>query len=95
MKKPKRPKLVVDNRLPDEPSEEFTHEEFKVYADQLLDLHARYPEIDALTRRARDNDDMAMFVALGRLVTDYEDLRDFIAERKRQKLRVVKRKRDP
>jgi hypothetical protein len=95
MKKRKPPKLVVDNKLPDEPTEEFTYEEFKVYADQLLDLHTRYPEIDALTTRARDYDDMAMFIALTRLVIDYDDLRDFVAERKRQKLRVLKKKRDP
>jgi hypothetical protein len=50
MKKRKRPKLVVDNKLPDEETDKFTYEEFKVIAEQLLDLHARYPEIDALTR---------------------------------------------
>jgi hypothetical protein len=36
LKKRKRPKLVVDNKLPAEPSEEFTYEEFKVIAEQLL-----------------------------------------------------------
>ena len=60
MKKRKSPKLVVDNKLPAEPSEEFTYEEFKVIAEQLLEVHTRYPEIDALTKRARDNKDYAM-----------------------------------
>jgi hypothetical protein len=52
MKKRKRPKLVVDNKLPRGLGEVFTYEEFKVIAEQLIDTHARYPEIDALTRRA-------------------------------------------
>jgi hypothetical protein len=54
MKKRKPPKLIVDNKLPDDSTEEFTYEEFKVIAEHLLDVHARYPEIDALTKRARD-----------------------------------------
>jgi hypothetical protein len=95
MKKRKRPKLVVDNKLPDEPTEEFTYEEFKVIAERLIDLHKRYPEIDALTRRARDNKDEAMAIATMKLIVDYDDLCDFVAERKRRKLRVVKKKRDP
>jgi hypothetical protein len=95
MKKRKPPKLVVDNKLPDEPTEEFTYEEFKVIAEQLLDLHARYPEIDALRDRARDNKDEAMSLAVLKLVADYSDLREFLAEREREKLRVVKKKREP
>jgi hypothetical protein len=42
--KKKTPKLVVDNKLPDADAEEFTHEEFKVIAEHLLEVHARYPE---------------------------------------------------
>jgi hypothetical protein len=92
--KKKPPKLVVDNKLPDEPSEEFTYEEFKVIAEQLLDLHARYPEIDALTKRARENKDEAMMMAVFELTWRYDDWRDYLAEKERRKLRVVKRKRD-
>jgi hypothetical protein len=32
------------NKLPDADAEEFTHEEFKVIAEHLLEVHARYPE---------------------------------------------------
>jgi hypothetical protein len=94
VKKRKRPKLVIDNKLPDEPTEEFTYEEFKVIADQLLETHERYPEIDALTRRARDNKDMAMIMTAFELTCRYDEWRDYLAEKKRNKLRVVK-KRDP
>jgi hypothetical protein len=93
MKGSKRPKLVVDNKLPDDASsDEFTYEEFKVIAEQLLDLHARYPEIDALAKRARDNNDMAMIMTLLELNIRYEFWRDVHAEGKREKLRVVKKK---
>jgi hypothetical protein len=95
MKKRKRPKLIVDNKLPAEPSEKFTYEEFKVIAEQLLDLHARYPEIDALVKRARDNKDDAMLMAAWEITSLYELWRDVLAEKKRKKLRVVKEKRDP
>jgi hypothetical protein len=95
MKKPKRPKLVVDNKLPDEPSEEFTYEEFKVIAEGLLDLHTRYREIDALRDRAQDNKDEAMIMAVLELTCRYDDWRDYLAEKARQKLRVVKKRRDP
>ena len=95
MKKRKRPKLVVDNKLPDEETDKFTYEEFKVIAEQLLDLHARYPEIDAMTRRARDNNDEPMGMVLFELWLRYDFWRDVFAEEKRRKLRVVKRKRDP
>ena len=95
MKKRKRPKLIVDNKLPAEPSEKFTYQEFKVIAEQLIDLHARYPEIDALKRRARDNKDEAMGMALFELSFRYDLWRDVYAEEKRSKLRVVKKKRDP
>jgi hypothetical protein len=95
MKKRKRPKLVVDNKLPDEPTEEFTYEEFKVIAEQLLDLHARYPEIDVLTRRARENKDEAMGMTLLELSLRYDMWREVIAEEERSKLRVVKKKREP
>jgi hypothetical protein len=79
MKKPKPPKLVVDNKLPTEPTEEFTYEEFKVYAEQIIDVHKRYPEIDALSRRARDNHDEAMLMAAFELTVRYEDWRDYLA----------------
>jgi hypothetical protein len=95
MKKGKPPKLVVDNKLPDDSSEEFTYEEFKVIAEQLLDLHNRYPEIDALAKRARENKDEAMMMAVFELTWRYDDWRDYLAEKERQKLRVVKKKRDP
>jgi hypothetical protein len=95
MKKRKPPKLVVDNKLPDEPSGKLTYEEFRVLAEQLLDLHKRYPEIDALTKRARDNKDEPMGMALFELSFRYDLWRDVMAEEKRSKLRVVKRKRDP
>jgi hypothetical protein len=95
MKKRKPPKLVVDNKLPDEPSEQFTYEEFKVLAEQIIDLHKRYPEIDTLTKRARDNKDEPMGMALFELSFRYDLWRDVFAEEKRRKLRVVKKKRDP
>jgi hypothetical protein len=94
MKKPGPPTLVVDNKLPTEPSEEFTYEEFKVIAEDLLDVQARYPEIDALLQRARDNDDYAMFLAVTGLCVHYDYWRGVVAEREREKLHVVK-KRDP
>jgi hypothetical protein len=93
--KKKTPKLVVDNKLPDEPSGEFTYEEFKVIAEQLLDLHTRYPEIDMLTKRARDNKDEAMTMAVFELTWRYDDWRNYLAEKKRRKLRVVKKRREP
>jgi hypothetical protein len=95
MKKRKRPKLVVDNKLPDEETDEFTYEEFKVYAEQLLDFHKRYPEIDALAKRARDNKDEAMGMAVFELQFRYDVWRDILAEKKRAKLRVVQKTRDP
>ena len=95
MKKRKRPKLIVDNKLPAESSEKFTYEEFKVIAEQLLDLHARYPEIDTMTRRARDSKDDAMGMALLELSLRYDMWREVIAEEKRSKLRMVKKKHDP
>jgi hypothetical protein len=94
LKKRKPPKLVVDNKLPVEPSEEFTYEEFKVIAEQLIDVHKRYPEIDARTNRARKNNDKAMLIATLQLVADYDYWRNAVAEHERGKLRVVKRKRD-
>jgi hypothetical protein len=93
MKKPKRPKLVVDNKLPDEPTEEFTYEEFRVYAEQLNDLHARYPELQALMMRAHKNKDQAMMMAYLELLACYDDARDYLAEKKREELSVVKKKR--
>jgi hypothetical protein len=95
MKKRKRPKLVVDNKLPDEGSEKFTYEEFKVIAEYLLEVHARYPEIDVLTKRARDNKDDAMVMACWGITGLYDFYRDLIAKRERAKLHVVKKKRDP
>jgi hypothetical protein len=95
MKKRKPPKLVVDNKLPDDSSEEFTYEEFKVYAEQIMDFHKRYPEIDALAKRARDNKDEAMGLAVFELQFRYDVWRDILAEKERQKLCVVKRKREP
>jgi hypothetical protein len=88
----KKPKLIVDNKLPAESSEEFTYEEFKVYAEQLIDFHKRYPEIDALTRRARDNKDEPMGMVLFELWLRYDYWRDVFAEIERNKLRVVKKK---
>jgi hypothetical protein len=76
MKKRKRPKLVVDNKLPDESTDEFTYEEFKVLAEQLLDLHARYPEIDALMKRARENKDYAMVMACWGITCEYDFYRE-------------------
>jgi hypothetical protein len=95
MKKRKLPKLVVDNKLPDGGSEEFTYEEFKVIAEQLLEVHTRYPEIDALMKRARENKDYAMVMACWGITGEYDFYRDLLAARERKKLRVVKRKRDP
>jgi hypothetical protein len=95
MKKRKPPKLVVDNKLPDDSSEEFTYEEFKVIAEQLLDMHERYPEIDALMKRARENKDDAMVMACWGITCEYDFYRDLLAAREREKLRVVKKKRDP
>jgi hypothetical protein len=94
MKKPKPPKLIVDNKLPTEPLEEFTYEEFKVYAEQITKLHERYPELDALMNRAWDNDDRAMAIALIKLIIDYDEVRELLAEKKRAELRVVRKKRD-
>jgi hypothetical protein len=88
MKKPKRPKLVVDNKLPDEPTEEFTYEEFKVIADQLIELHKRYPELDALSKRARELGDDAMGMVCLDLFVRYGMFRDWIAEKKRRKLKL-------
>jgi hypothetical protein len=94
MKKRKPPRLVVDNKLPDEPSEEFTHEEFKVYAEQIIDLHKRYPELDEIVRRAHKTKDTAMSMALLDLNMQYAFWRDIVAEDNRNELQVVKRKRD-
>jgi hypothetical protein len=90
MKKRKRPKLVVDNELPDDDEGGWA-----AICEQVLDVHNRYPEIDALLKRARENDDRAMWAACVEMVTRYPIWRDVIAEHKREKLRVVKRKRDP
>jgi hypothetical protein len=96
MKKRKPPKLVVDNKLPDESTEEFSYEEFRVIADNLLEVHARYPEIDALTKRARANNDYAMVMASWGITGLYDLYRDIAAAREREKLHVVaKGKRDP
>jgi hypothetical protein len=95
MKKRKSPKLVVDNKLPDEETDKLTYPEFKVLATQLIDFHKRYPEIDALTKRARDNKDEAMGMAVFELWLRYDLWREVFAEQKREKLHVVKRKRDP
>jgi hypothetical protein len=94
MKKPKHPKLVVDNKLPDESSEELTFEEFKMIANKIMDVRKHYPKIDALSMRAHKNKDLAMSMALMSLEYQYDYWRDVITERKREKLRVVKRKRD-
>jgi hypothetical protein len=82
-----KPKLVVDNKLLDE------DEDFETIAEQILDLHKRYPEIDALLKRARDNNDMAMFMAATTMIGDYGYWRDVVAEVKRRKLRVVRRRK--
>jgi hypothetical protein len=96
MKKRKPPKLVVDNKLPAEPDPEvFTYEEFQVIANKIINIRKRYPEIDALTDRAHKNKDMAMQMALYSLEFQYDQWRDIIAEDKRNKLKVVKRKREP
>jgi hypothetical protein len=90
MKKRKPPKLVVDNELPDD-----DEDGWKVICEQVADVHNRYPEIDTLLKRARETDDRAMWMAVVDLVSRYGMWRDIIAEVKREKLRVVKRKRDP
>jgi hypothetical protein len=95
MKKRKPPKLVVNNKLPDDSTEEFTYEEFKVIAEHLLEVHTRYPEIDALTKRARDNKDDAMVMASWGITGLYDLYRDLSAERKRAKLRVVRHEKKP
>jgi hypothetical protein len=94
MRKRKPPKLVVDNKLPAEPTKGFTYPEFKVIAEQLLDMHCRYPEIDTMAARARDSNDQAMSMVLFELLFRYDFWRDVLAEEERKKLRVVKRKRD-
>jgi hypothetical protein len=94
MKKRKPPKLIVDNKLPDESSERFTYREFKVIAERLLDVHDRYPEIDALVKRARDNKDGAMVMAALEITSMYSLWRDVFAEREREKLRMVKKRDD-
>jgi hypothetical protein len=55
-----------------------------VIADQIIDVHERYPEIDTITKRALENGDMAMFMACAYLVSHYSDARDFLAEEKRK-----------
>jgi hypothetical protein len=92
MKKRKPPKLVVDNKLPDADAEEFSEEEIAAVLEQIEDLHDRYPEIDALIKRARETNDKAMWCACVEMVTRYGMWRDFIAEKEREKLQVVKRK---
>jgi hypothetical protein len=74
MKKRKPPKLVVDNELPDD-----DEDGWKVICEQIIDVHKRYPEIDALSRRARDNHDEAMLMAAFELTVRYEDWRDYLA----------------
>jgi hypothetical protein len=94
--KKKTPKLVVDNKLPDTDLEEqFSYEEFKLIAEQMLDIHGRYPEIDALIDRARKNKDFAMLMTGIEIGCRYGEWRDHLAEQEREKLRVVKKKRDP
>lgn len=95
MKKLKHPKLVVDNKLSDEPSEGFSYPEFKVYAEQVIDMHKRYPELTQIAYRAFKSGDIAMSLALLDLNTDYSFWRDVVAEDNRNELKVVKRKRDP
>jgi hypothetical protein len=95
MKKRKPLKLVVDNKPPDAGVEEFTDEEAKIILEQVEDLHNRYPEIDALVRRARETDDKAMWCMVIEMVSRYFMWRDLIAEKEREKLRVVRKKRDP
>jgi hypothetical protein len=90
MKKRKPPKLVVDNKLSDD-----DEDGWKVICEQVCDVHNRYPEIDAMLKRARETDDRAMWMAVVDLVSRYGMWRDIIAEVKREKLRVVKRKREP
>jgi hypothetical protein len=89
MKKRKQPKLVVNNRLSDNDEIDWT-----MICKQVADLHNRYPEIDALQRRARENGDRAMWFAIVDLISRYGMWRDFIAEHEREKLRMVKRKCD-
>jgi hypothetical protein len=95
MKKRKPPKLVVDNKLPDEETSKLTYEEFRVIAEQLIDFHKRYPEVEVLSKRARDNKDEAMGMAVFELSLRYDLWREVFAEKKRSKLRVVKKKREP
>jgi hypothetical protein len=95
MKKPKPPRLVVDNKLPADDAEDFSDEEIEALLGQVIDVHERYPEIDALIARARGYDDKAMWCACVEMVSRYPIWRDLIAEHKRRKLRVVKRKRGP
>jgi hypothetical protein len=52
MKKRKPPKLVVDNKLSDD-----DEDGWKVICEQVCDVHNRYPEIDAMLKRARETDD--------------------------------------
>jgi hypothetical protein len=92
MKKQKPPALVVDNKLPAEPTEEITDEEIHVVMVQIADVHNRYPEIDALMKRARETDDRAMWCACVEMVARYSIWRDVITEKQREKLRMVKKK---
>jgi hypothetical protein len=89
MKKRKRPKLVVNNKIPMELSEDFAYEEIMAIADKI-DIYKRYPEINALHKRAHDCKDMAMQMALVSLEIHYAYWRDIIAEDKRNELAVVK-----
>jgi hypothetical protein len=73
MKKRKPPKLVVDNKLPDD-----DEDEWKVICEQVADAHNRYPEIDTLLTRARETDDRAMLMAVVDLVSRYGMWRDVI-----------------
>lgn len=87
----KKPKLVVNNKR--SRSGRLSYREFKPIAEQLLDVHRRYPEITALKLHARANGDTAMLYASSLLFLNYCDGRDFMADHERQKLKVVKKKR--
>jgi hypothetical protein len=96
LKKRKPPQLVVDNKFPDPDDDTgLSKEEVRLIMEQVTDVHNRYPEIDALIRRARETDDRAMWCACVEMVVHYSMWRDLIAEKQREKLRVVKKKRDP
>lgn len=85
--KKRKPKLAVDNSFVE--GDELSYEEFKFYAEKILDLRQRYPELVALSKRARDNDDIAMTLTLAALDAAYEYWRDIIAAKQRAKLKAT------